>query len=253
MSKTATVLLVAAGVAAGFACGRMTGGFRLEGVQVGVLDGKEAELAKKRIVALEKQLQSEQAAKLDAAKTSRELKKLLAKKKEQAPGVAEATMTVVTNGDVTAELEKQLDGETFAAATNAMAEIRAKMAKNAQNRVEYLRSIDVSRMSEADRKTHERYLSLLARREELAEKTKNAGLIPDVASLTEMVALDMEMKPVAQAERSALLRGIAGELGYEGEDVEVFHDAVEAVFDCTGQNTFNDVMDGAVQTIQIVK
>lgn len=206
------------------------------------------EKAQKRIASLEKQLEGTKKSALASKKASSKLKKLL----ENAPeGIASSNIVVktITAGNVEEEIKKHMDADAFAAATNAMEEMRAKLRKRSKNRIEFLSSVDTSRMSEKQRENHERFLSLLQRREALSEKMKGKGLLPDFEALQEMVALDMEMRPIAKDERAALLQGVANELGYTGEDAEVLQDTINTVFDCTGQNSFNDLMDGATEMI----
>jgi len=57
------------------------------------------------------------------------------------------------------------------------------------------------------------------------------------------------MTPVAKKERSALVREVARELGYAGEDVDVVHDTMLNIYDATapeGLDAFvNDAHDAA--------
>ena len=152
-----------------------------------------------------------------------------------------AAFTISTNADLVAEMKKQLPKDAFIAATNALSGLRAKLAERTKGRMEYLSAVDVSRMGKAERDNHARFLKLLERRETAMAKMK--GGIPDVKTLEEMVALELEMRPVAKAERSALVREVARELGYVGDDVEVLHDTLDAVFDCTGSGGMDGIME----------
>jgi len=246
----AAIVLLAACAGGGFAAGYM---LRPScGAAQPAKDDSELaaklEKAQKRIASLEKQLEGTKKSALASKKASSKLKKLL----ENAPeGIASSNIVVktITADNVEEEIKKHMDADAFAAATNAMEEMRAKLRKRSKNRIEFLSSVDTSRMSEKQRENHERFLSLLQRREALSEKMKGKGLLPDFGALQEMVALDMEMRPIAKDERAALLQGVANELGYTGEDAEVLQDTINTVFDCTGQNSFNDLMDGATEMI----
>ena len=149
-----------------------------------------------------------------------------------------------TNTDLVVEMKKQLPEADFIAATNALSGLRAKLAERAKGRMEYLAAVDVSHMGKAERENHAKFLKLLQRREAVMAKMK--GGLPDAKSLEEMVTLDMEMRPVAQAERSALVREVAREFGFAGDDVEVLHDTLDAVFDCTAGGGLNGIMEAAV-------
>lgn len=246
----AAIVLLAACAGGGFAAGYM---LRPScGVAQPAKDDPELaaklEKAQKRIASLEKQLEGTKKSALASKKASSKLKKLL----ENVPeGITSSNIVVktITAGNVEEEIKKHMDADAFTAATNAMEEMRAKLRKRSKNRIEFLSSVDTSRMSEKQRENHERFLSLLQRREALSEKMKGKGLLPDFEALQEMVALDMEMRPIAKDERAALLQGVANELGYTGEDAEVLQDTINTVFDCTGQNSFNDLMDGATEMI----
>jgi len=187
--------------------------------------------AQKRIAELEKQL-----AVAKAAKKSEKPKEKVSEK--------EARKVVVNSGDdVLESLKKNLSEDEFKAATNAMSAIRAKLADKARNKIDFLKSVDVSRMSAADRKNHDKFIELAEKREAAMAKMK--GGIPDPASIQEVVMLGMQMAPVAKKERSALVREAARELGYAGDDVEVVHDAMQNIYDATAPAGLDSFMDAA--------
>ena len=74
------------------------------------------------------------------------------------------------------------------------------------------------------------------------------GGIPDASTIQKLVELEMEMAPVAKKARSALVRQVARDLGYRGDDMEVIHDTINSIFDCTssgGLGGLGDIMEGA--------
>ena len=150
--------------------------------------------------------------------------------------------------DVLGELKRRLPEDQFSQATNAMEQLKSKLAKKAKGRMDFLASIDTSSMTEEERKNHEHYLELRERKEAIAAKMK--GLIPNVKAIQEMVELEMEMRPAAKRERSTLVRQVAKELGYPGDDVDVIHDTLNNVYDCTGGGGglagIGDMMDEAL-------
>ncbi len=195
-------------------------------------DADKLAKAQKRIAELEKQL-----AVAKAAKKSE-------KPKEEEVSEKEARKVVVNSGDdVLESLRKNLSEDEFKAATNAMSAIRAKLADKARNKIDFLKSVDVSRMSAADRKNHDKFIELAEKREAAMAKMK--GGIPDPASIQEVVMLGMQMAPVAKKERSALVREAARELGYAGDDVEVVHDAMQNIYDATAPAGLDSFMDAA--------
>jgi len=148
--------------------------------------------------------------------------------------------------DILGTLQSKLSHEEFSQVTNAMTQLRARLAEKAKGRMEYLASINTDGMSDDERKNHARFLELMERREAIAAKMK--GGFPDAASIQKMVELEMEMAPVAKKARSALVGQVARELGYQGEDVDVVRDTVNTIFDCTsggGLGGLSDMMENA--------
>lgn len=200
--------------------------------------------AQKRIVELEGQV-----AKLRGDLT----KKLAAKPAPARPEKADnedKNVIKITGGDmdVLGELKRRMPEEEFSQTTNAMAQLKMKLVKKAKGRMDFLASIDTSSMTEEERKNHEHYLELMERKEAIAAKMK--GIIPNVKAIQEMVELEMEMRPAAKRERSTLVRQVAKELGYSGDDVNVIHDTLNNVYDCTGGGGgiagIGDMMDTAL-------
>ncbi len=162
---------------------------------------------------------------------------------EEAESDNVSIVSVSTNGDVMAELERQLPKEAFHEATNVLSRLRSKLAERAKGRLDYIASVDASRMSKAERDNHAKFLKLLEKREAL--RSKMTGFIPNPSVLQEMVELDLSMQPVAKQERSALVREVARELGYSGEDVDVFHDTMASIYDSTSGGGLNSLMEAA--------
>ncbi len=173
-----------------------------------------------------------------------------AKPAESAPAptnAAERVIAVEGDGkDVLDALKGQLSHEEFSQVTNAMTQMRARLAEKAKGRMEFLSSINLDGMSADERKNHAKFLELMERREAAAAKMK--GGLPDAATIQKLVELEMEMAPVAKKARSALVRQVARELGYQGDDVEVVRDTIDTIFDCTssgGLGGLGDVLEGA--------
>ena len=152
-------------------------------------------------------------------------------------------LVLSSNNDIVDEIKRQLPAEEFTKATNAISRMTAKLSELAKGRVDYLESIDTSRMTKEERTNHEKYIKLLKRREAISATFK--GGIPNEKSLTEMLMLDMQMQPIAKSERSTLIREVARELGYKNDEVEVFSDTMNAVFNCTNPGGMQDLIDAA--------
>ena len=185
--------------------------------------------ANKRIAQLEKDLA---AARRDSAKFEKDLAaaKLAAEEKLKENG-SKSVVKIGKDGDIMGELKNKLPNDQFTQVTNAFSQLRSKFEQIRKGRQEYLASVDVSGMSARERDNHKRYMELLAKREAISAKMK--GGIPDMGAIQEMVQLGIEMVPAAKEERSTLVRQVARELGYTGDDVEVIHDTMKSIYDCT--------------------
>ena len=242
MKKLVFVVVLAAGVAAGFAVGRKwalgTCGANVPGAAVAPSDNALAE-AKKRIAALE--------AELAKTKKDAERARKLASRAEKAVDAAikkndaAASFSVGTNADIVAELKRQLPEAEFTAATNALAGLKAKLSARAKGRREFLASLDVSGLSAKERENHSRFMELFDRREKAMSKMK--GLIPDNKTIGELMEIELQMQPLAKRERKALLGALTKELGYAGDDGAVVTDTIEGIFDCTGSGGLGGLAD----------
>ena len=205
--------------------------------------GDTARLAKaqKRIAELERDLAA--ARRAVTALKSESLKKVVSAQAET--NKTERVISLDGDGkDVLGKLESQLTREEFSQVTNAMSQLRARLAEKAKGRMEFLASVNTDGMSDDERKNHAKFLKLMEKREAIAAKMK--GGFPDVESIQKMVMLDMEMAPVAKKARAALVGQVARELGYQGEDVDVVRDTVNTIFDCTsggGIGGLGDIME----------
>ena len=207
--------------------------------------GDAARLAKaqKRIAELERDLA--EARRATTALKAENLKKVASAQTET--NKAERVISLSSDGkDVLGKLESQLTHEEFSQVTNAMTQLRARLAEKAKGRMEFLASVNTDGMSDDERENHAKFLKLMEKREAIAAKMK--GGFPDVESIQKMVTLEMEMAPVAKKARSALVGQVARELGYQGEDVDVVRDTVNTIFDCTsggGMGGLGDIMESA--------
>ena len=206
-------------------------------------DAERLAKAQKRIAELEKSLAA-------ARRTIAAFNKTEKGKVSAVAGATNSEARVVSlsgeDADVLGALKSQLTEDEFSQVTNAMTQLRTRLAEKAKGRMDYLASIETASMSDAERENHERFLSLLEKREAAAAKMK--GGIPDAATIQKMVELEMQMAPVAKKERSSLVRQVARELGYQGDDVNVIGETMDTIFDCTtsgGLGGLGDIMEGA--------
>lgn len=61
--------------------------------------------------------------------------------------------------------------------------------------------------------------------------------------------LGMEMTPVAKKVRSSLVREVARELGYAGDDVDVVHDVMQNIYDATAPEGIDSLVDAAKDAV----
>ena len=154
-----------------------------------------------------------------------------AAKKAQADAPKPPDFAFNENTDLNEEMKKHLSDDQFVAATNAIADLRARLTAKAKGKMDFLSSVDASKMSAADRATHEKYLDLMKQRADLMAKMK--GGFPDMESMQKMMEVEMKMGPVAKEERSVLVNEVVRELGYAGDDAVVVQDAISSIYDST--------------------
>ena len=244
--------VLVAGIAAGFVVGRRCAGGSgaAKAPQSAVSDGALAQ-AQKRISAPKAKLAEAKGDTRRARKpvacaedaVGKALKEGGKGKEGEMDGVS---ISVGTNVDVVAEMKKQLPEEAFVVATNALERMKVANLERQKGRREYLASLDVSGLSKKEQENHKRFMELFDRREKAMSKMK--GLIPDEETISELVQIELQMRPLAKQERKALLGGVVRELGYAGEDGAIIKDTLEGIFDCTSSNDFGgigDLMGGA--------
>ena len=242
------LILILVGAVIGFCAGRCVSvcGASGEPKQAEQSSGNSAELAKARreIAALERKLSAmRKSAATSAAATEAANAGLLQADAES--GVNGATNYVVAVGedvDVIGEMRKRLNEEDFGKVTNAMERLKANMAAKAKDRIAFLKSIDVSAMTKEERDAHSKFIELAERREAVMSKMKLG--IPDQSTLQEMMEVEMQIRPAAKRERSALALELARELGYSGENAESVQDAIGNIFDSTSGG-LDGMMDAA--------
>lgn len=199
-----------------------------------------------RVEELERELAKARGEVARLTKLNEDAEKAVAKALEDRPPMPQGP-NFPTNIDFNAELRKNLDEEQFTAATNAIAGFRARLAARAKGRIDFLSSVDVSKMSAGDRENHEKYLDLMKRREELMAKSK--GGLPDMETMQQMMEIQMQMGPAAKKERAVLVGEVARELGYQGEDAAVVQDTIGSIYDCTSGGGLMGGIEEAIETM----
>ena len=117
---------------------------------------------------------------------------------------------------------KKNEPERYAQMTNRMAQWRRSRAEQARNKIDFLSSIDTSRMSAGAKKTHAALQGLIAKREEIEEQLQQPDLADDQRhSLMEQLR-DMrhQIQRLNGEERVNLICEVTNSLGFEGEDAK---------------------------------
>ena len=142
--------------------------------------------------------------------------------------------------DMRAHMEeiKKNDPERYTQMTNHFAQMRQHRLEHAQNRLDILGSVDVTRLNPKQREIHESFQDAIARREELREQ-----MIPEnMAKLSEeerkkaweeMRRVDNQMHNLAQQERDILLNKAARDMGVKGEALKDSVETIKAIFEAT--------------------
>ena len=94
-------------------------------------------------------------------------------------------------------------------------------------------------MTAAEKANHKRYLELFAKREAASEKMRGGMFNQD--AIREMVEVGMEMRETAKEERATLMRQVARELGYTGDDAKTIQETVQNIYDCTSSGPMSGI------------
>ena len=127
------------------------------------------------------------------------------------------------------------DPERYAQITNRIANWRRSRSEQARSRIDFLSSIDTSRMSAEAKKIHEDLQELVARREALEDDLHKHGLDDTKRHelFQELRDVGMKMHELNRKERDNLLAETARTLGFEGSDAEEIVTTVKEVFKAT--------------------
>ena len=132
---------------------------------------------------------------------------------------------------------KKNDPERYAQMTNRMSQWRSRMIANTRDRLDFLSSLDTTRMTQKQLETHERLQSLLARRDELMRTMAidNADVSDEQRAKAhqEMRGLMEQMRGLESAERDMLLHQMARNLGCSKEESKELIGTIKTIYDAT--------------------
>ena len=127
--------------------------------------------------------------------------------------------------------------DEFAALQRRRESIRAARKAAAADRQDFLDSIDVSYLTEEQRKTHVAYADALAARQEARERmaaARRTGAAISDEDRAQLQAAERVIREQGEAERAALFEAAARSVGVEGaEDLKRFRETISAIFEVT--------------------
>ena len=128
--------------------------------------------------------------------------------------------------------------EQFARMEEGRKTFMRQRQQRAQGQMDFLSSIDTSRMSASARETHQRLMDLIAKRQEFESK-----ITPDAVmkatdeerrhGFEEMMKTEREIRELRTQERKNLLRQTAEELGCTGENAQAVVDTISEIYEAT--------------------
>ena len=133
------------------------------------------------------------------------------------------------------EVMRKNEPERYTQMTNRFANWWRSRAEQARSKIDFLSSIDTSRMGADARKTHNALQELIVRREGIEAKLQSPDL-PDEERgklMGELHATHQEMVRLNGEEREILFAETARNLGFEGEDVQEFTATIRDVIEAT--------------------
>ena len=125
--------------------------------------------------------------------------------------------------------------ERYTEMTNRFARWRRDQAERARNKIDFLSSIDTSRMSGEAKKTHVALQNLIARREELSARLQQEDLSDEERgqAMRELGESHREMMRLNAEERRNLFAETARNLGFEGDEASEFSATIQEVIEAT--------------------
>ena len=156
---------------------------------------------------------------------------------EQAATVEEVKGEDGLTVDERVEKFKRERPDEFAALQRRRESIRTARKAAADERQNFLDSIDTSFLTEEQRKTHIAYADALAARQAARERmsaARRTGAAVSDADRAQLQAAERVIREQGAAERAALFEAVARSVGVEGaEDVKRFRETVQLILETT--------------------
>jgi hypothetical protein len=125
------------------------------------------------------------------------------------------------------------DPEGYAEMITRRDEAQQKMRYNLAERTATFMDLDTSGMTAQERANHELLVTKMANIWELSAKFQDPEAAPDREAMRELFIGMREVRPLLDLERTVMFKQLGSDLGYEGEDVEVFAAHAEEIISAT--------------------
>ena len=160
--------------------------------------------------------------------------------RQQNPFLRNGPPQMPTAAEMRANMEelREKDPERYAQMTNRFARWQEHRLKRTNDRLDILASVDTSRLSAKELKTHEALQDAIVRREELRQllNPQNEDVTEEQRKKTfeELRKLEQEMHQLETSERNTLLHKTARSYGLSNANAKEMTEAVKAIYQATG-------------------
>ena len=187
------------------------------------IDDTERKALRQQVKDLRRQIKAE-------AKTVAEAERAAEFMGEMSVMVTDAGLEIVTDPEQIARMDTEAEAER----------VFTYAVQDEKHRLDFLSSIDTSKMSAADRETHEQLLGLLAKRYALLAKALSEGLSTEARDQLRADARSFidEIVDSIKLERGILLRYTAAQLGFSGEEVNNISEAIIKIVHASNPVTY---------------
>lgn len=130
---------------------------------------------------------------------------------------------------------KKNDPARYAEMTNNMARWRQERLDRAQEKIDFLSSIDVNGMGRQERRSHERLERMLALREELESALHNPDITDEERhdTMRQLFDTDRQISELNSKVRANLIAETIKELGYIGDDANAISETISEIISAT--------------------
>ncbi len=135
---------------------------------------------------------------------------------------------------------KKENPERYAQMTNGIARFRERRTARQQAKLDFLSSVDTSKMSAEAQRTHGELQSLIAKRHELEGAVMDENLSDERRGelMREIFDNSRQIRELSREERDNLLEETGKALGLEGEAAKELTDTIREIYEATDDNVF---------------